>query len=126
MKVYYDARPSVVEAVGNGSFRYHWNIELVGAPKHHDEDEEERTQWRADEVIVWQPLTPNRITEVVISELWAVDYEQKLINEYNAAQMGLMGDEEAAVRIEAYKSFLMARAEVKAKVDADCAELGIV
>ena len=53
------------------------------------------------------------------------DHEQKLINEYNSAVLGILPEGEAAAKVAAYKAFLEQRAAVKAQVDADCAELGI-
>ena len=56
------------------------------------------------------------------------NYEQKLVNEYNAAQLGLYGSktsDEAKKHIAAYTEYLNTRATLKAQVDADCAELGI-
>ena len=60
-----------------------------------------------------------------MTERWDGNYEQKLVNEYNSAQMGLLSEEEAAARIEAYRAFLTERTALKSQVDADCAELGI-
>ena len=57
------------------------------------------------------------------------NYEQKLINEYNAANLGVYGgsksSDEAKAKIASYKDFLAARATLKAQIDADCAELNI-
>ena len=39
--------------------------------------------------------------------------------------MGLLSEEEAAARTEAYRAFLTERTALKSQVDADCAELGI-
>ena len=51
------------------------------------------------------------------------------MNEYNAAQLGLFGEAksgDAQAKIKAYTDYLTERAALKAQVDADCAELGIV
>lgn len=121
MKALYDHVPSILEAVGNGSYRYRWGIREVL-----DEiDGESLTQWECDEVIVWPRLTSNKIVEAVISELWGQNYEQKLINEYNSAVLGLYSDEVAEIKVAAYKSFLEQRAEIKRMVDDDCQKLGI-
>ena len=131
MLAFYDNRPSVLEAVGDGSYRYHFDIieikSEVMSPTS-DMQEEQRTQWQCQEVIVWSPVTSNKITEAVITEVCDHNYEQKLVNEYNATQLGLYGEltsEEAKKHINAYKEFLDTRATLKAQVDADCAELGI-
>lgn len=131
MKAFYDNKPSVLEAVGDGSFRYRFNIRADEKPAQGSENSDTsehaqpQTQWVCDEVIVWTPLSANKITEKVLTERWDSNYEQKLVNEYNSAQMGLLSEEEAAMRTEAYKDFLTERKALKSKVDADCAELGI-
>lgn len=128
---HYDSMPSKFEAVGNGSFLYRWGIqsEVVESPSQSGEEPATRTQWVCDEVTIWSPVSSNKITQAVIEHLWDSDYEQKLINEYNAAQLGLIGgsksSDEAKAKIQAYKDFLEARAAIKAQIDADCAELGI-
>ena len=124
MQAFYDHKPSVLEAVGNGSYKYRWDIVEMEQPAH-EEGGEPTTQWKCQEVTVWAPVTSNKITEAVISELWDSNYEQKLVNEYNAAQLGVYDEEIAAAKVAAYKAFLTERNAVKTQVDADCAELGI-
>lgn len=133
---FYDFKPSVFEAVGDGSTRYRFNIQEVevdnsqtSGEESQQEGEGNRTQWQCDEVIVFAPLSPNKFTQAVISHKWDSDYEQKLINEYNAAQLGLIGgsktSDEAKAKIQAYKDFLIERSSLKEQIDADCAEWGI-
>lgn len=124
MQAFYDHKPSVLEAVGNGSYKYRWDIVEMEQPAH-EEGGEPTTQWKCQEVTVWAPVTSNKITEAVISELWDSNYEQKLVNEYNTAQLGVYDEETAAAKVAAYKAFLTERNAVKTQVDADCAELGI-
>lgn len=125
MKAIYDKKTSKIEAVGNGSYLYRFNIrEIV----YDTENNERYKSWSCDEVTVWAPISSNKITETVISDMWNANYEQKAINEYNAAQLGMYGDitgEEAQAKINAYKQFLEARAELKKRIDEDCSELGI-
>lgn len=83
------------------------------------------TQWQAEEIIV-PALRSNVITAAVISQTWDASYEQKLVNDYNAAKLGLYGEAEAQAKTQAYTDFLSARNALKAQVDADCAELGIL
>ena len=129
---YYDARPSKFEAVGNGSYIYRWDIQEEDAPQQimaEGEDqpaaESSRTQYSCYEVTV----SSNKITEAAIRAMWDANYEQKLINEYNAANLGVYGgsksSDEAKAKIASYKDFLAARATLKAQIDADCAELNI-
>lgn len=134
MKVNYDSMPSVLEAVGNGSYRYHYDIKEVENEQNHTDVDaqneegsiEKKTHWECQEAIVWEPLTSNGITEAVISDKWDGNKEQKLVNEYNAVQLGVITDKvEIAIRTEAYKDFLVERARLKEQVDADCKMLGI-
>ena len=131
MQAFYDNQPKKLEAVGNGSFRYRYNIKEEEKPVQASENSETaqeaqaQPQWVCEEVTVWAPLSANKITEKVLTERWDGNYEQKLVNEYNSAQMGLLSEEEAAARIEAYRAFLTERTALKSQVDADCAELGI-
>ena len=61
---FYDSKPSVLEAVGNGSFLYRWNIQEV-APESVEQTSEDGTeaqeekapQFSCEEVSVWEPLT---------------------------------------------------------------------
>ena len=136
MLAFYDNKPSVLEAVGNGSYKYRFDITektpetvTTSSDDSNAQEGEQRTQWQCQEVIVWSPVTSNKITEAVIADyLGDSNYEQKLINEYNAAQLGLYGSktgEEAKKHIAAYTEYLNTRAALKAQVDADCAKLGI-
>lgn len=124
MAIYSDNQPHKLEAVGNGSYLYHYGIEEVDRPAQEGEETTGK-QWQYEEVTVWAPLSANKITQKVLTSRWDSDYEQKLVNEYNSAQMGLLSEEEAAKKIEAYKAFLMERSALKAQVDSDCEELGI-
>ena len=123
MQAYYSSEPSKLEAVGNGSYLYRWNIE-----KSETKGEEPQEQWGCEEVTVWLPLTANKITEAVITEKWDTNHEQKLVNEYNGALLGVYGAKtsaEAKEKIQAYTDYLTERSTLKAQVDADCKELGI-
>lgn len=134
MKAYYDEKPSVISEVGNGSILYRYGITEVEAEQGQtqtdieEEQTEAKKQFVCNEVVVWKPVTSNRITEAVITDRWDSNHEQKLINEFNAAQLGLLGaksSDEAKARISAYTDYLTERAELKAQVDADCVTLGI-
>ena len=136
MLAFYDNKPSVLEAIGNGSYKYRFDIiektpEIVAtlSDDSNAHEIEQRTQWQCQEVTVWSPVTSNKITEAVITDyLGDSNYEQKLINEYNAAQLGLYGSntgEEAKKHIDAYTEYLNTRAALKAQVNADCTKLEI-
>ena len=127
MQVFYDNRPSILEKVGDGSYRYRWNITKVDMPNDMMEDNEEtRTQWSCEEVIIFAPLSPNKITEKVIAELWDSNYEQKLLNEYNASTLGIYDEETATNKKNKYKDFLRQREAIKHQIDKDCKTLNII
>lgn len=130
MIAFYDNQPTKLEAVGNGSYVYRFNIEeLVPVLTEENAGEEKSSHWKCEEVTVWSPLSSNKITEAVITEKWDNNQEQKFVNEYNAANLGLLGaktSEEAKAKIAAYTAYLTERASLKAQVDSDCLELGIL
>ena len=123
MKAFYSQKPKVLEAVGNGSYLYRYNI--IEEQTEATEQTEQQTQWSCEEVTVWAPISANKITEKVLTEKWDNNYEQKLVNEYNAAVMGMLSEDVAQKRKDAYMTFLQERAELKNIVDNDCKEMGI-
>ena len=83
MQAFYDNQPKKLEAVGNGSFRYRYNIREEEKPVQASENSETaqaQPQWVCEEVTVWAPLSANKITEKVLTERWDGNYEQKLVN----------------------------------------------
>ena len=122
MKAIYDNQPEVLGALGNGAYRYRWNISEVEMEMGNDEVAK---KWQCEEVTVWPTLTANKITKAVISEIWPSDYEQKLVNEFNAAQLGVYDEATATKKVEQYRIFLVERNRIKAQVDKDCEALGI-
>lgn len=125
MKAFYSQKPSKIEAVGNGSYLYRYNIKEEQTPQTPQMEQTEQTQWSCEEVTVWAPLTANKITEKVLTEKWDNNYEQKLVNEYNSAVMGMLSEDVAQKKKDAYMTFLQERAELKTIVDKDCKEMGI-
>lgn len=111
MKAFYSEKPQVFEAVGNGSFLYRWNIGHV--------DNEDAGQWQCEEVTVWLPLNADKVKETVINELWPKNYEQKLINDFNASLLGMYDDETAELKKKLYTQFLAERDMIKKQVEED-------
>lgn len=134
-RAFYDVKPLNYEAVGNGSYIYRWDIkeekvtrEVVSEAEDSEASQEEKTQYSCREVVVWPPVTANKITEAVISASIERDREMKLINDYYSVILGLFGEKqsgEAQAKTEAYTQFLQMRADLKTQVDTDCEELGI-
>lgn len=129
MKAFYDSKPSALSEVGNGSYLYRYDIQEEVPEVNDDNINEEKTsQWSCQEVTVWGPLTSNKITQAVITDRWDGNQEQKLVNEYNGANLGLYGtksSDTAKAKIAAYTDYLTERARLKALVDADCETLNI-
>jgi hypothetical protein len=73
---------------------------------------------------VWATVTREKITSAVIAALWDSDYEAKLVNDYNAAKEGVVG-EEGQKYISRYTAFLAERKSIKEQVSADCETLNI-
>ena len=124
MKTHSDHELSRLESVGNGSYLYRWDIhaEKKEQPSEDGEGVTTRVVWGAEEVTVWMPLTPNRITAAVITEAFPSDYEQKLLNEYNAANLGMIPDAaETEKRRQAYTDFRRRRTALKKEIDNFCA-----
>ncbi len=131
MKALFAKQPQKLKPLGNQAYSYRYNIQPVAATTEQEmpgADQRIRRncpQYEADTVRVYAPLTANKILSAVISHTWEANYENKLINDYNAALMGLYDEETTAAKLAAYKAFLTERAALKAQVEADCVELGI-
>ena len=50
-----------------------------------------------------------------MNAMWSKDAEQKMLNDYNAAQLGILGEE----YIADYKDFLTSRKAIKEQIDTD-------
>ena len=123
----YSEKPSIYEAVGNGSFLYRWNIEEIQVPENGD-SETTVSKWQCEEVTIWSPVTANKVMEAVITTKWDNNYEQKLVNDYNAAKLGVYGlttSTEAKEKVAAYTAYLNERKALKEQINSDCAEIGI-
>lgn len=109
----YSYKPATFEAVGNGSYRYRWDIEESTEPS----SEQLSPIWYCYETIVWQSVTEDKLTRAVIDAVWGNGYEQKLINDYYAATIGVLPEE----YMEPYLEFLTQRNSLKERVKADFA-----
>jgi hypothetical protein len=119
----YDFKPSIYEANGNGSYTYRWNIKEVQVPANVNDPngagstDKQRTQWQCDEVVVWATVSREKLTSAVLASIWPSDYEAKLVNDYNAAKEGVLGE----TYIQRYKDFLSERKAVKEQIEQDYA-----
>ncbi|MFA6662031.1 MAG: hypothetical protein WCQ63_04520 [Methanomethylophilus sp.] len=117
----YDSKPSILEAKGNGSYFYRWDIKEISR----EQEGNLVKSYDCEEVTIWSPLNKDKVKLAVINYMWGNNHEQKLINEYNSAKLGLFNEEENAVKIKAYEDFLRKRVEIKQMVDDDFKELGL-
>lgn len=109
-RIYSDKIPSTIEKDNSGYYLYRWDIQ--------EEQRNEYVGYSYYEVTVWPTLTANKILEACINALWDKDVEQKKLNDYNAAQLGILD----LSYVESYKTFLNERKALKDRVDSDFAE----
>ena len=121
MKAMYDLQPEKFSDNGNGSITYRWDIQEVTITRQMGEVETSETKWQCNEVIVWGTVTRAKVVTKVIEEIWGIDVEAKLMNDYNAAVLGVLPLEYKT----RYTVFLTARKAIKDQVNADCAEASL-
>ena len=127
--IHYDFQPEKLQANGDGSYTYRWDIKEVQVESHSSTSSEADPEtvssvakWACDEVVVWGTVTNDKQKEAVINHLWGSDKEAKLINDYNAVQLGILSSDFA----DPYVEYLSKRKEMKDQIDADCVELQIL
>ena len=124
MKTYSYNKPEVFEPVGDGGFRYNYNIKEIEVDRFDIIDNEnetniKQTQWEYDNVIIYPPIDKDKITRAVITNTWDSDYENKLINDYNAIPLGVFSEQEANEKLERYRGFLNQRKKLKEMINQD-------
>ena len=110
-------KPKIMSAVGNGSYLYRFNIKEIEVPSQ-TEGEEPTKAWQYNEVVVWEPISSDAITKAVMNYIWPKDIEQKYVNDYNAAILGILDES----YIESYKNFIIQRKSIKEQIDKDYEE----
>ena len=124
MKTYSNNKPEVFESIGDGSFRYNYNIKEIEVDRFDIINNENKTnikqiQWEYDNVIIYLPINKDKITKTVIANTWDIDYENKLINDYNEISLGNLTEEEINKRTNNYITFLQERKRLKEMIDND-------
>ena len=124
MKTYSDNKPKVFESIGDGGYRYNYNIKEIKVDRFDIIDNEnetniKQTQWEYDSVIIYTPIDKDKITKAVISNTWNINYENKLINDYNEISLGNLTEEEINKRTNNYITFLQERKRLKEMIDND-------
>ena len=113
MKSYSDKRQQVIESSPNGANYYRYDFKEVV--------KEDQTQYECEEVIIWSPLTKDKITQAVIADRWGLDIENKLLNDYNGAIEGVLPIEKK----QPYLDFLVERDTIKEQIKKDCIKYNI-
>ena len=124
MKTYSDNKPEVFELIGDGGYRYNYNIKEIEVDRfdiinNENEINIKQTQWEYDNVIIYLPIDKDKITRAVIANTWNINYENKLINDYNEISLGNLTEEEIDKRTNKYITFLQERKRLKEMIDND-------
>lgn len=110
MKASYKDLPAKIQPVGNGTFLYRMNITEQVIEK----EGEGEVSYTCDEFQI-NLLTREEMVRQVIADLYGNGVEQKLINDYNAAELGLL-DEPNKIP---YLNYLANRKIIKEQIHAD-------
>ena len=124
MKTYSDNKPEAFKLIGNNRLRYNYNIKEIEVDRFDIIDNENETntkqiQWEYDNVIIYFPIDKDKITKAVIANIWDIDYENKLINDYNEINLGNLTKEEIDKRTNNYITFLQERKRLKEMINND-------
>ena len=122
MKTYSDNKPKVFEPIGDGGFRYNYNIKEIEVDRFdiiNNKSIIKQTQWEYDSVIIYLPIDKDKITKAVIANTWDINYENKLINDYNEISLENLTEEEIDKRTNKYIAFLQERKRLKEMIDND-------
>jgi predicted secreted protein len=128
MKSVSNNKPEAIQKIGPHNYRFNYDIFAVPVTDQQSSDETEQTthiQYEYQTVDVYDPISSNSITQAVIADKWPSDYEQKIINEYNGAQLGVYSESVSNAKIAAYKEFLSERTRIKNIIDEECEKAGI-
>ena len=116
-------KPIILENIGNGNYRYNYNIKEIEFEDivfvNDIETIEKQIQWEYDSVIIYLPIDKDKITKAVIANTWNINYENKLINDYNEISLGNLTEEEINKRTDNYITFLQERKRLKEMIDND-------
>lgn len=113
-KTYYNEKPTEFYRD-----KYHAEIRLCIQQELTAEDTD-TAQWSATVIPAFEPLTQNKFIESAMSLIYGNDYEDKLINEYNAASLGIYDAETSTAMVERYKAFLANRKIMKSEIERIC------
>ena len=76
--------------------------------------------FRSFEVTVCATVTKEKITKEVLNALYPNQQEEKLINDYNAVQLGVCETDQEELFVSRYVDFLAIRKAMKEQIEKDC------
>lgn len=120
MKTYSNEKPKIIENVPNGANYYRYDFKEVVKEK--TLMQPSQIQFECETVIIWSPLSKDKITAAVMADRWGLDYENKLLNDYYGAIEGILPIEKK----QPYLDFLVKRKEIKEQITKDCLENNIL
>lgn len=127
--VTFDNKPAVIQYNADGTYYYNTDIKEVEIPYETGTDNEAKTEkkWQALQYTIQNPITKANVKRTVILEHWDKDEQEKLINEYNSAILGVLSvKEEKDTAKSKYKAFLEERKSLIEKIEADLNETDLL
>lgn len=122
-RTYYDTKPPKLEAVGNGNYLYHWDIqeeevqhEMMQEGKEEPVSSVKKVQYSCREVTIHGKPEYGKCVEAVIRSDYSAEAELALINQFNAYQQGVLSDAGVVSEYEEYLAFV---SSVKSMVKED-------
>lgn len=120
-RTYYSSEPQEYEG---GKFRAEIRLDIKEEPASGEEGE--ATQWSAIAISIAAPVSQNKFVKTAMDEIYGNDHEAKLINEYNAAIIGIYTGDDAQAMIDNYNEFLQTRKQLKGDIERICKENNIL
>lgn len=117
MKSISDDKPKIFEKVGDGSWWYRFNVQMVTVED--PETGEARTEWHYDECRIFEQPNENNVKAAAIAEVYTVGEEINLQNNFQRFQLGLSKDESFRTK---YIEYLQTVDAIKDQVERDLVE----
>lgn len=116
-RAYYDEKPSVFQAVGNGDYFYHWDIQEETITNSVEEGpQSEAVKYSCLETTISGEVSYDKCVEAVIRSEYSIDQEMAVINKYNSYKNGLTQDFDS---LNEYNEFLQFVFDTKMMVKKD-------
>lgn len=112
-RVYYKSKPEKFEKTRNGVFL---RLDIK------EDNREDIQMFSALEFFISFPVSVNKIFEIIMTNRYGNNFENKLINEYTSASLELYEPDICIEKIVNYKKFLSERIALKQEVETICNE----